>query len=130
MSGRSWRRVKTFFGVGSLNLKGSNPEESLIRKVRIYVRYVLAGSVKTFFGVGSLKTGQAQVNEYNLFLFLLRAECLLYVAEEEIFNFNHMLDGHNRHKVEEHISIPSPFFDKKYNIVKLGLNFEFVALIQ
>ena len=34
MSDRSWRRVKTFFGVGSLNIKGSNPEESFIREVR------------------------------------------------------------------------------------------------
>ena len=29
--------VKTFFGVGSLNVKGSNPEESFIREVRTYV---------------------------------------------------------------------------------------------
>ena len=27
MYDRSWQGVKTFFGVGSLNLKGSNPEE-------------------------------------------------------------------------------------------------------
>ena len=30
MSDRSWQGVKTFFGVGSPNIKGSNPEESSI----------------------------------------------------------------------------------------------------
>ena len=33
LSDRPWRRVKTFFGVGSLNLKGSNPEESFKREI-------------------------------------------------------------------------------------------------
>ena len=42
MSDRSWRRVKTFFGVGSLIVKGSNPEESFIHEVRTYVWQVLA----------------------------------------------------------------------------------------
>ena len=32
-----WQGVKTFFGVGSPNIKGSNPEESFIREVRTYV---------------------------------------------------------------------------------------------
>ena len=43
MSDRSWQGVKTFFGVGSPNLKGSNPEESYIREVSTHVRHVLAG---------------------------------------------------------------------------------------
>ena len=49
--------VKTFFGVGSLNLKGSNPEESFIREVSTYVSMSDRSwqCVKTFFGVGSLK---------------------------------------------------------------------------
>ena len=34
---RSWQGVKTFFGVGSPNIKGSNPEESFIREVSTYV---------------------------------------------------------------------------------------------
>ena len=39
MSDRSWQGVKTFFGVGSPNIKGSNPEESstCIREVSTYV---------------------------------------------------------------------------------------------
>ena len=37
MSDRSWQGVKTFFGVGSPNIKGSNPEESFIREVSTYV---------------------------------------------------------------------------------------------
>ena len=36
MYDRSWQGVKTFFGVGSPNLKGSNPEESFICKVSTY----------------------------------------------------------------------------------------------
>ena len=42
MSDRSWQSVKTFFRVGSPNIKGSIPEESFIREVRNYVRQVLA----------------------------------------------------------------------------------------
>ena len=42
MSDRSWQGVKTFFGVGSPNHKGSNPEESFTREVTAYVRDVLA----------------------------------------------------------------------------------------
>ena len=41
MSDRSWQGVKTFFGVGSPKVKGSNPEESFKRKVKTYVRHVL-----------------------------------------------------------------------------------------
>ena len=44
MSDRSLRRVKTFFGVGSPNIKGSNPEESFIRVVSTYVSQVLVPS--------------------------------------------------------------------------------------
>ena len=42
MSDGSWQGVKTFFGVGSRNLKGSNPEESFIREASTYVWWVLA----------------------------------------------------------------------------------------
>ena len=42
MSDRSWQGVKTFSGVGSPNIKGSNPEESFIREVSTYVWQVLA----------------------------------------------------------------------------------------
>ena len=37
MSDRSWQGLKTFFRVGSPNLKGSNPEESFICEVSTYV---------------------------------------------------------------------------------------------
>ena len=36
MSDRSWLCVKTFYGVGSLNIEGSNPKASFIHKVRNY----------------------------------------------------------------------------------------------
>ena len=35
-------KAKTFFGVGSRNIRGSNPEESFIGKVRTHIRHVLA----------------------------------------------------------------------------------------
>ena len=38
-----WQGVKTFFGVGSPNIKGSNPEESFIREVSTRQYLCLSG---------------------------------------------------------------------------------------
>ena len=51
-SDRSWQGVKTFFGVGSPNIKGSNPEESFKREISTYVRHVLALYVESKLSSG------------------------------------------------------------------------------
>ena len=48
---------KTFFGVGSLEIQGSNPEESLdsTYQAKTYLTVGRDFAFKTFFGVGSLE---------------------------------------------------------------------------
>ena len=50
-------------GFGSLNLKGSNPEESFLYKKFIPMSDVSWQGVKTFFGVGSLNLKESNPEE-------------------------------------------------------------------